>query len=105
MRDKSSAFLQRKKDSNWKRVVTTITGIPLNEGDYYILRNGNIVYLMDNLSISDNGNTPFYMRVKGTGEMIGSVDWDGRHICQPWCSDCDIIGVYDRPSLNTANMI
>ena len=60
---------------------------------------------MDNLCIGDTGETPFYMRVKDTGEMIGSIDWDGKHVCQPWCSNCDIVGIYDRPSLNTGNAI
>jgi len=105
MRDTSSASKQRNKDKNWRRFVTTSTGLILNEGDYYTIRDGRVVYLMDNLCISDTGETPFYMRVKDTREMIGSVDWDGKHICQPWCSNCDIVGVYTRPTLTTANSI
>lgn len=105
MRDYSSAYIQRKENPYWKRYAKTSSGLILNEGDYYTIRDGRVVYLMDNLCISDTGETPFYMRVKDTGEMIGSIDWDGKHVCQPWCSNCDIVGIYDRPSLNTGNAI
>jgi hypothetical protein len=101
MKDHSSAYLQVKKDRNWKRIVTTSSGLILNEGDYYILRNGQIVYLMDNLVISDYEQHPFYMRVKDTREMIGSVNWEGKHLFHK----LDIIGVCDRPSLTTSNAI
>jgi len=101
MRDTSSACHQRKKNREWKRIVTTSSGLILCEGDYYILRNGQIVYLMDNLDISDYGKHPFYMRVKGSGEMIGNVNWEGKHLFY----ELDIVGVYERPSLITANLI
>ena len=89
---------KRRKMTNpsYKPSVITPNGIILNEGDYYLLRNGQIGYLFDQTVFCSPH--PFYIRERGSHEFLAQIGFDGNEF--DFCnSNHDIIGVYDRPSL------
>jgi hypothetical protein len=66
-----STAYKRRKDPNYNLKITTPQGLVLSEGNYYNLRNGQIVFLLDQTCLSPT--RPFYMRERDTREMLGGI--------------------------------
>jgi len=86
-----STDYKRKKDPDYNLKITTSEGLVLSEGNYYNLRNGQIVYLMDQTCLSPV--RPFYMREKDTREMLGGILPSGKFMDSMDCL-VDIVSLH-----------